>query len=95
VCFPLNVLMVHSLKSDVVIDGNHQTNLRFALGKTIRFGSLEFIANHFGGLSLSPERNDSCVIFVRMGHNRSPSLHTILEEDIASSGEGSSDFPIS
>jgi hypothetical protein len=26
----------------------------FSLGETVRFGSLELIANHFGGLSLSP-----------------------------------------
>jgi hypothetical protein len=78
--------MLHSLESIVVVDGNHQ--------------SMEFIADRFGCLSLSPNRKDSSDVFVGMVHSRSPSLHTILEEstdegNIASSRGGSSGFPIS
>jgi hypothetical protein len=68
--------------------------------KSIHFGSLEFVADHFGVLSLFPEGNDLGVAFVEMVHSGSPSLHTILEEstnedNITSSGGGSSAFLIS
>jgi hypothetical protein len=85
--------MVHSPKPAIVADGNHQTNVGFTLGKTICFGSLVFIIDRFGSLSLSPKRNDSRTIFIGMAHIRSLSLHTILEEsvddaDTTSSGGG-------
>jgi hypothetical protein len=74
--------------------------VEFTWGETIHFGSLEFITNRFDTLSLSPEGNDLGVMFMEMVHNGSPSLHTILEESTgednsASSGGGSSSFPIS
>jgi hypothetical protein len=50
--------MVHSLKPVIIIDGNHQTGVGFALCETIRFGSLEFMAKRFSSLSLSPKGND-------------------------------------
>jgi hypothetical protein len=65
--FSLNVSMVPSPKPIIVVDGNTLTGVGFALGETIRFGSLEFIADRFGDLSLSPEGNDSgavCLAFV-------------------------------
>jgi hypothetical protein len=91
--------MVHSPKLAIVTDGKYQTNISFTLGKTIHFGSLEFIADHLYNMSLSPEGNDSGVVFVGMTHSGSPSLHTILEDsvdevDITSSGGRSFDFPI-
>jgi hypothetical protein len=75
------------LRSDKTIDTG------FALGETIRFGSLEFIANRFSSLGLSPEGNDSGTVFVGTVHSGSSSLHTILEEfanvdDTTSSGGG-------
>jgi hypothetical protein len=92
--------MVHSPKPTIIADGNHQTGARFASGGTIRLGSLEFIADCFANLSLYPEGNDSGAFFVELVHNGSLSLHTILKESIneggmASSGGGSSGFPIS
>jgi hypothetical protein len=87
--------MVHSEKLTIVTDDNYQTDVGFALGKTIRFGRWEFIAERFGSRSLSTEGNDSGVVFVRMAHNGLSSLHTILKEstnegETASSGWGSS-----
>jgi hypothetical protein len=80
--FPPNVLMVHSLKPVIIIDGNHQTGVRFALCKTIRFGSLEFMAKRFSSLSLSPKGSDSGTVFIGMDDSGSLSLHTILKESI-------------
>jgi hypothetical protein len=92
--------MVHSPKPTVVANRNNQADIRFVLGETIYFGSLEFIADHFGNLSLSPEGNDFGAVFLGMVHNGLPPLHIILEEstdegDTASVGGGRSDFPIS
>jgi hypothetical protein len=92
--------MVHSSTLVVTANGKHQTDGGFTFSETIHFGSLEFIANHFGSLSISNEGNDSGIVFMGMAHSGSSSLHTILEEstnesDTASSGGGSSDFPIS
>jgi hypothetical protein len=59
--------MVPSPKPIIVVDGNTLTDVGFTLGETICFGSLEFIADRFSDLSLSPEGNDSgvvCLAFV-------------------------------
>jgi hypothetical protein len=100
VCFPLNVSMVHSPKLAVINDSKHLTGISFTHGKTIYSGSLEFIADCFGSLSLSDEGNVSSAVFVGMTHSRSPSLHTILEDSAneggtTSSRGGNSSFPIS
>jgi hypothetical protein len=68
------------------------------LGKTICFESLKFTVDRFGNPSLSPEGNDSVIVFIGMVHSGSPSLHIILEEsynkgDTASGGGGSSGLP--
>jgi hypothetical protein len=91
--------MVHSSKLIIVVNGNHQNDVGFALGETICFGSLELNIDRFGSLSLSHEGNDSGIIFMGMVHSRSLSLHTILKEsldegDTTSSGWGGSDFTI-
>jgi hypothetical protein len=83
--FPLNISMVHSSKLTFIVNGNNLTDVGFTPGETIYFGSLKFTANCFSNLSLSPEGNDSGAVFVGMVHNKSSSLHTILEE---SSDEG-------
>jgi hypothetical protein len=97
VCFSLNILMVHSLNFTFVANDNNLIDVGFAPGETICFGSLEFIADHFSNLSLSPEGNDSGTVFIGMVPNESPSLHTILEEssdesDTTLGGGGSSSF---
>jgi hypothetical protein len=91
--------MVHLPKLIVIVDSKHQTGVSFTLSKTIHFGSLGFIADPFGSLSLSGEGNVSGVIFMVMDHNGSPPLHTILEDstdegDTTFSGGRSSGFPI-
>jgi hypothetical protein len=90
--------MVHSLKLIIVGDGHRQTSIGFAPGKTIRLGTLEFIADHSGSLSVSLEGNGLGAIFVGMVHSGLLSLHALLEEsadedDTTSSGTGGGGFP--
>jgi hypothetical protein len=66
--------MVHSSALVVSTIGEHLTCGDFSLGKTVHFGSLEFIANCFGGLSLSPRGNDSGVTFMGSPCNGLPTL---------------------
>jgi hypothetical protein len=49
--------MVPSSMITVAVDCECLSHDGFSLGETIHFGSLEFIANCFGGLSLSPRRD--------------------------------------
>jgi hypothetical protein len=92
--------MVHSPKPVIITDDEYQTGVDFTLGKTICYGSLEFITDGVGSLSLSTKGNDSGAIFMEMAQCRSPSLHTILKDfadkfDIGSTKEGSPGIPIS
>jgi hypothetical protein len=84
----------------IIADGESLTDVGATHSETIHFGSLEFIADHFGNLSLSDEGKVSGGVFVGMTHSGLLSLHTILKEsasegDTTSSGVGSSSFPIS
>jgi hypothetical protein len=99
-CFPLNILMVHLPKPTIIIAGSNLFSIELACGETIRFGSLEFIADCFDNLSISPEGIDLGTIFMGMAHSGSQSLHAILkestgEDDSTSSEVESFDFPIS
>jgi hypothetical protein len=60
--------MVPSSVLTISVDGEHLTWSGFSLGKTIHLRGIEFIADYFGGLSLSPRRNDSGATF--MGSTR-------------------------
>jgi hypothetical protein len=91
--------MVHSSTLTITADDEHLTRGCFSLDKTVRFGNLEFIADYFGSLSLSPKGNNSGTIFVGTTRNRSPSLCTILEDSAdefytTSSKEGSFILPV-
>jgi hypothetical protein len=55
-CYPLNVSIVHSPKLTIIADSNCKTDIGFVLGETIRFRSLEFIADCYSSLSLSLPR---------------------------------------
>jgi hypothetical protein len=73
--------------------------IKLTQGEAIHFEDLEFIADHFDNLSLSPEGNDSGAIVGGMARSGSLSLHAILEEspsedDSTSSNGGSSEFPV-
>jgi hypothetical protein len=71
----------------------------FSLGETIRFGSLELIADHFGGLSLSPLGNGSGTTAMSPAYGGPPLPQQIMVENptegfpTAPSGEGRNDLP--
>jgi hypothetical protein len=46
--------MVPSYVIAIAADGESLMCGEFSLGETVRLGNIEFIANYFGGLSLSP-----------------------------------------
>jgi hypothetical protein len=99
-CFHLDILMVHSSMLIVSTIRERLMYGDFSLGEIVCFGSLEFIADFFGCLSLSPGGGDSDAIFIGMTCSGSPSLQTIMEDSpnefyMASSREGSSDLPVS
>jgi hypothetical protein len=98
--FPLDVSMVHSSAFAISVDGECLMCGGFSLGKTIHFGSLEFIIDYFDSLSLSSKMNDSSTAFMGSTRSGSPSLRAMIEDSIeefymASSGEGSSGLPVS
>jgi hypothetical protein len=98
VCFPLDVLMVHSSTLAISTDAEHLTCGGFSLGETIRFGSLQFITNCFGGLSLSPRRNDLGAPLMGLTHSGQPSpLWAMIDDSteefyIVSSRDGGFDL---
>jgi hypothetical protein len=87
--------MVHSSMQVVATDGECLTCGGFSLDETIHFGSLVFIIDCFGGLSLSPRGGgDLGAIFVGMTRSGSSSLWAMIEDSpdefyTASSREGS------
>jgi hypothetical protein len=98
--FPLDISMVHSSVLIVSANGERLSCSGFSLDETVRFGSLEFITNSFGGLSLSPMRNDSGTTFMSSTHSGTPSLLWANIEDstnefyTTSSRAGAPDSPL-
>jgi hypothetical protein len=81
--FALGILMVHSSALIVSTDGERLTCGGFSLSEIVHFGSLEFIADCFSGLSLSPMRNDSGITFMGSTHCGPPSpLRAMLEDSV-------------
>jgi hypothetical protein len=92
--------MVHSSTPAVATNCERLTCSGFSLGETVHFESLEFMADCFNALSLSPKGSDLGTVFVGSTCNRSPSLQATIEDFteefyIASSGEGGSSLPFS
>jgi hypothetical protein len=71
----------------------------FSLGKPICLGNFEFIADYFGGLSLSPRRGNEGTIFMGSTHSGASTPRWAMIEDstmeflTVSSGEGSCSHP--
>jgi hypothetical protein len=65
--------MVPSFALVVATDGERLSCGGFYLGKIIHFGSLEFIADYFGVLSLSLRRDGSDASFMGSTRNGPPS----------------------
>jgi hypothetical protein len=72
--FTLDDPMVHSSALTISADGERLTCGGFSLDETILFGSIEFIVDCFGGLSLSPKRNDLGAAFIGTTNSGPPSL---------------------
>jgi hypothetical protein len=91
--------MVPSSALTVATDGERPSCNFFFLSETICFGSLKFIANYFGGLSLSPMGDGSGATVMGSTHGGTPSPlwamagDSIEEFHTASDGEGRIDLP--
>jgi hypothetical protein len=71
--FALDVPMVPSSALVITTDAERLSCGGFSLGETIHFGSLEFIADHFGGLCLSPMGDGSEIDSMGSARGRPPS----------------------
>jgi hypothetical protein len=93
--------MVPSYAITIAIDGECLMCGGFPLGETVHLGNFKFIANYFGGLSLSPRRGDTCAAFVGSPHSGASTSRRAMIEDSAreflmtSTMEGSSVPPLS
>jgi hypothetical protein len=92
--------VVHSSVLPIATDNECLTGGGFSLDKTVHFGSLEFIVDCFGSLSLSPKGSNSGPVLMGSTHSWSPSLRPMTEDStkefyMASSGEGGSGLPSS
>jgi hypothetical protein len=66
---PLDVLMVPSSSIAITAVGEHLACGGFSLGEPVRLGNIEFIADYFDSLSLSPRRGNESVVFVGSTHS--------------------------
>jgi hypothetical protein len=85
--------MVPSSAITISADGECLSRDGFSLGETIHFGSIEFIVDYFGVLSLPPRRDDSNAAAMGSTHGGPPSQLAIIgdsteEFHLASDEEG-------
>jgi hypothetical protein len=73
--------MVPSSVIIVAADGEHLMCGGFSLGETVRLGNFEFIADYFGGLSLSPRRGDLGAAFMGSTCSRVSTLRRAMIGD--------------
>jgi hypothetical protein len=85
--------MVPSSALVVAVGGERLSCGGFSLSKTIFFGSLEFIIDRFGSLSLSPMGDISDTIIKGLALGGPPSPLRAMMGDMASDGEGRIDHP--
>jgi hypothetical protein len=91
----LDILIVPSSSIAITADGECLAYGGFSLSEPVGLGNFEFIANYFGGLSLSPRRGNKGVVFKGSTHSgaSTPQWATIKDSTMelltASSGVGS------
>jgi hypothetical protein len=96
---PLDVLMVPSSSITIAADGECLTCGGFSLSKTIHFGSLEFLIDRLGGMSLSPMGDGSDVVAMGSAHGGPLLPQWTMMGDSAEGfstapvGEGRTDLP--
>jgi hypothetical protein len=73
--------MVPSSVIVVAADGEHLMCGGFSLGETVHLGNFEFIADYFGGLSLSPRRGDPGAAFMGSTCSRVSTLRRAMIGD--------------
>jgi hypothetical protein len=97
--FPRNVPMVPSFAIDVAANGERLMCGGFSLGETVCLGKFKFIADYFGGLSLSSRRGNIGATFMGSTHSWASTPQRAMMEDsieeflTMSSGEGSFNLP--
>jgi hypothetical protein len=67
--------------SSSIADGELLTCGGFSLDKPVRLGNFKFIADYFGGLSLSPWRGNDDTIFVGSTHSGASTPQRATMED--------------
>jgi hypothetical protein len=91
--------MVLSSSITITVDSKRLVCSGFSLGELICLVNFEFIADYFGGLSISPRRGNKGAIFVGPTHSRASTPQWATIEDpteeflTTSSEEGSFDNP--
>jgi hypothetical protein len=91
--------MVPSSAITITIDSECLMCGGFSLGNNVHLGNFEFIADYFGGLSLSPRRGDAGAALMGSTRSGASTLWWAMKEEsieeflTASSGEGSFGLP--
>jgi hypothetical protein len=96
---PVDIPMVPSSSITITAHDESLACSGFSLGELDRLGNFEFIADYFGGLSLSPRRGNKGTIFMGLTRSGASTLQRAMIKDsteeflTTSSGEGSFSHP--